>query len=191
MSPTKFQINRTRHGGENASFVKPRFSRFQRFFGSFVCLQYKKKSNLETKTCTLIWDTNLRSPPSFSPIGLRTAEKFQFSSVTDYRQTTHESQEAGKTIVRFDLPVATDKNGVSSISSHINVRPYQCQAISMSGHINVRPYQCQAISMSSHINVRPYQCQAISMSGHINVRSYQCQAISSKFSNIDDLWKVL
>jgi hypothetical protein len=46
--PTKFQINRTRHGGENASFVKPRFSRFRRFFGSFVCLQYKKPTNLET-----------------------------------------------------------------------------------------------------------------------------------------------
>jgi hypothetical protein len=35
----------------------------------------------------------------------------QFPSVPDYnnRLQTHESQEAGKTIVRCDLPIATDK----------------------------------------------------------------------------------
>jgi hypothetical protein len=77
----------------------------------------KKKSNLETKTCTLIWDTNLRSPESFSPIGRRTAEKFQLLSVPDYRQTTDRQttdrnhRKAGKTIVRCDLPVETDKKG--------------------------------------------------------------------------------
>jgi hypothetical protein len=61
----------------------------------------------------LIWDTNPRSPPSFSPIGLRTAEKFQFLSLPDRLQTDrHESQEAGKTIVRFDLSVTTDKNAL-------------------------------------------------------------------------------
>jgi hypothetical protein len=54
-----------------------------------------------------------RSPENFSPIGQRTAEKLQFLSVTDYdnnRLQTHESQEAGKTIVCCDLPIATDKN---------------------------------------------------------------------------------
>jgi hypothetical protein len=65
----------------------------------------------------LIWDTNSRFPESFSPIGLRTAEKFQFSSVTDYNNnrlqqhtTDMNRRKAGKTIVRSDLPIATDKN---------------------------------------------------------------------------------
>jgi hypothetical protein len=54
----------------------------------FVCLQnVNKRETLKTKACTLIWDTNPRSPSSFGSIGLCTAEKFQFSSVTD-RQTT-------------------------------------------------------------------------------------------------------
>jgi hypothetical protein len=55
---------------------------FRDFGGFFVLLLVfnikKKQSNLETKTCTLIWYTNPRSPPSFSPIGLRMAEKFEF-----------------------------------------------------------------------------------------------------------------
>jgi hypothetical protein len=67
----------------------------------------------------LIWDTNPRSPESFSPIGLRMAEKFQFLSVTDNRlqqQTTHMNRrKAGKTIVRCDFPIATDKNLFSVI----------------------------------------------------------------------------
>jgi len=78
--PNKFQIN--------PSFLKPRFSRFWRFF---VCLFTKcKQTSLTTKACTLIWHTSPRSSPSFSPIGLRTAGKLQFSSVTDYnnRQQT-------------------------------------------------------------------------------------------------------
>jgi hypothetical protein len=50
-------------------------------------------------TYTLIWDTNPRSPPSFSPIGLRTAEKFQFLSVPDYnRKTDMNRRKADKTI---------------------------------------------------------------------------------------------
>jgi hypothetical protein len=60
----------------------------------------------------LIWDTNPRSPESFSPIGLRTAEKFQFLSVPDYNrlQTTDMNRKRpSKTIVRCDLPIATDK----------------------------------------------------------------------------------
>jgi hypothetical protein len=58
---------------------------------------------------------NLSCQDPQHPHLLRTAEKFKFSSVpTDYNntQTTdrQESQEAGKTIVRCDLPIATDKN---------------------------------------------------------------------------------
>jgi hypothetical protein len=49
----------------------------------------------------LIWDTNPRSLQSFSPIGQRTAEKFQFLSVTDYNnRQTQELQKANKTIVQ-------------------------------------------------------------------------------------------
>jgi hypothetical protein len=75
----------------------------------------------------LIWDTNPRSPESFSPIGLGTAEKLQFPSVPDYnrlqqqttttdRQTDRNHRKAGKTIVRCNLPVATD-NKVEKIKS--------------------------------------------------------------------------
>jgi hypothetical protein len=60
-----------------------------------------KKYNLETKTCTLIWGTNPMSLPSFSPIGLRTAEKLQFPSVTPNNR--HESRRAGETIVRCNF----------------------------------------------------------------------------------------
>jgi hypothetical protein len=47
----------------------------------------------------LIWDTSPRSPPSFSSIGLCTAEKLQFWSVPNYTKQTnrHESRRAGKT----------------------------------------------------------------------------------------------
>jgi hypothetical protein len=56
--PIKFQINRTLNSGEILSFLKPRFSQFWQVFCSFACLQYEKQSNLETKACTLIWNTN-------------------------------------------------------------------------------------------------------------------------------------
>jgi hypothetical protein len=47
--------------------------------------------------CMLIWDTNPRSTESFSPIGLRTAEKFQFLSVpTDYNNRHRNHRKAGK-----------------------------------------------------------------------------------------------
>jgi hypothetical protein len=41
--PTKFQINRTRHSGENASFVKPRFSRLRRLFVRLFVYNIKNK----------------------------------------------------------------------------------------------------------------------------------------------------
>jgi hypothetical protein len=69
---------------DSVRWRKPKFFKIRVFhdfgvvFYLFVCSQNVKHSNLETKTCTLVWDTNPRSPSSAV---LRTAEKFQFSSV--------------------------------------------------------------------------------------------------------------
>jgi hypothetical protein len=61
---------------------------YNRNFGGFLFVyNIKKQTNLETKTCTLIWDTNPRSSPSFSLIGQRTAEKFVISVRPANRQT--------------------------------------------------------------------------------------------------------
>jgi hypothetical protein len=75
--------------------------------------QYYKQNKHTTLFLVLVrmsppsfWNTKPRSPPSFSSIGLRMAEKFLFSSVpNNNRQTTdrHELQKAGKTIDRCDL----------------------------------------------------------------------------------------
>jgi hypothetical protein len=69
-------------------------------FCLFVCLQYEKQSNLETKTCTLIWDTDPMSPPSFSSIRFYTAEKLQIFVRPNAPTNKDESRRAGQTIVR-------------------------------------------------------------------------------------------
>jgi hypothetical protein len=101
--PTRFYINRTWNGGENSSFLKPCFSRFWRFFCLFVCLQYEKLSNLETKTCTLIWNTNPRSPQSFSSIGPRTTEIFQFLSDTRHIAECRQTLDARSITIVIDF----------------------------------------------------------------------------------------
>jgi hypothetical protein len=89
MSPLSFRSIRLGTAEKTQVFKNRVLCIFCVFVCLFVCLQYEKQSNLKTKTCTLIWDTNPRLPPNLSSIGLRTAEKLQFLSVPTQHTTTH------------------------------------------------------------------------------------------------------
>jgi hypothetical protein len=93
---------------------------FQEFAGFFVCLfrKCKQTTYFLTKTCTLVWDTNPKSPPSFSSIELGMTKTFHLKSLTDNNNNNNNNINnnrnnvwmASKTIVDCDFVVAADKN---------------------------------------------------------------------------------